>query len=156
MEFVGAKFVDDADAAAFLGDIEDDAFAFGFDHLEGGAELVAAIAAERSEDVAGEAGAMDADEGGFGIDFAFDDGDEGFGFDFGFVGVNFEVAVFGGEVDGASFAFDEGFGASSVGDEVFDGDDFEAVFLGIGFESAIEAEHFAVVADDFDADSDWF
>lgn len=46
LEFVGAEFVDDSDSASFLGDIEDDAGAFGFDHLEGGAELVAAIAAE--------------------------------------------------------------------------------------------------------------
>ena len=156
LEFIGAEFVDDADSAAFLGDVEDDAFAFGFDHLEGGAELVAAIAAEGAEDVAGEAGAMDADERGFGVYFAFDDGDEGFGFDFGFVGIDFELAVFGGEVDRASFAFDEGLGASAVGDEVFDRNDFEAVFGGIGFEAAIEAEHFAVVADDFDADSDGF
>lgn len=99
---------------------------------------------------------MDADEGGFGGDFAFDDGDERFGFDFGFVGVDLEVAVFRGEVDGAGFSLDEGFGSAAVGDEIFDGDDFEAVLLGVRFEAAIEAEHFAVVADDFDADSDGF
>ena len=46
LKFVGAELVDDSDAAAFLGDVEHDAGSFGFDHLEGGAELVAAIAAE--------------------------------------------------------------------------------------------------------------
>ncbi len=156
LEFVGAELVDDADAAAFLSDVEDDAGAFGFDHLEGGGKLVTAIAAEGAEDVAGEAGAVDADEGGVGGDVAFDDGDERLGFDFSFVGVDGELAEFGGEVDRAGFAGDEGFGASSVGDQIFDGDDFEIVFGGVGFETTIEAEHFAIVADDFDADSDGF
>ncbi len=97
---------------------------------------------------------MDADEGGFGGDVAFDDGDEWFGFDFGFVGVDFEIAVFGGEVDGARLSVNEGFGSSAVGDEVFDRDDFEAMFGGVGFEATIKTEHFAVVADDFDPNAD--
>jgi len=97
---------------------------------------------------------MDADEGGVGGDFAFDDGDERFGFDFGFVSVDLEVAVFGGEVDRTGFARDEGFGSSAVSDEVFDRDNFEAVLLRVGFKAAIEPQHFAVIADDFDADSD--
>lgn len=116
LEFIGTEFIDDADAATFLSDVEDDAGFFGFDHLEGGAELVATVATEGAEDVAGEAGTVDADEGGFGGDFAFDDGDEGFWFDFGFVGVDSELSEFGGEVDWSGFSGDEGFGSSSVGD----------------------------------------
>ena len=63
LELVGAEFGHEADAAAFLLLVEEDAGAFGGDGAEGEVELVVAVAAEGVEDVAGEALGVDADDG---------------------------------------------------------------------------------------------
>ena len=55
LELVGAELGHEADAAAFLLLVEQDAGAFVGDVAEGEVELVVAVAAERVEDVAGEA-----------------------------------------------------------------------------------------------------
>lgn len=155
LELVGFEFVEQADAAAFLLHVDDDAFALFFDDLEGGGELVAAVAAEGAEEVAGEAGGVDADEDGF-VFFpgAFEDGEVGFGAGGVGVGADAEVAVFGGEVH-FDFAVDEAFVFHPVLDEVFDGDDFEFVLLG-DFEELGQAGHGAVGVHDFDEDAGGF
>ena len=71
LEGVGVELVGEADAAAFLAEVDEGAFAFLFDHLHGGGELGAAIAAGAAEDVAGEAFAVDSDEDGLFVDDHF-------------------------------------------------------------------------------------
>lgn len=78
LKLVGAELGHEADAAALLLLIEEQACAFGGDAGESELELEAAVAAERAEDVAGEALGVDADEGWGGVDVAHDEGDEAF------------------------------------------------------------------------------
>ena len=56
LQVVGLDLLDQADAAAFLRQIDQHAGPFLADHLHGQVELVAAIAAQRGQQVAGEAG----------------------------------------------------------------------------------------------------
>ena len=62
LELVGLELVEQADPAALLGEVEQHAAALVLDHRERRGELVAAVAAQRVEDVAGQALAVDADE----------------------------------------------------------------------------------------------
>jgi hypothetical protein len=78
LELVSAKFGHEADAAAFLLLVEEDAGAFVGDALEGEVELVVAVAAQRVKDVAGEALGVDADDGRLAMDIAHDEGDGAF------------------------------------------------------------------------------
>jgi hypothetical protein len=102
LEFVGFELVDEADAAAFLGKIEDDA-SFGFgDGFQREFELGAAVAAFGSEDIAGEALRVDADERGFCVrEIAVADRDGFFAFLDAFDAVDGEAAVAGGESGGS-------------------------------------------------------
>ena len=77
LEFVGAELCHEADTAAFLLLVEEDAGAGGGDGGEGELELLAAVAAERVEDVSGEALGVDADDGRGGVDVTHDKGDGG-------------------------------------------------------------------------------
>ena len=77
LEFVGLELGHQADAAAFLVLVEQDAGAGVGDGGEGELELLAAVAAQRVEDVAGEALGVDADDGRRGVDVAHDEGDGG-------------------------------------------------------------------------------
>src|SRR6266850_3138828 len=54
LQLVRLQLVDQADAAAFLQEIEDDAFLLGGNQLEGALELMPAIAARRLKHVAGQ------------------------------------------------------------------------------------------------------
>ena len=85
LELVGAELGHEADAAALLLLIEEDADALGGDAGERELELEAAVAAEGAEDVAGEALGVDADQGRGGVDVAHDEGDEAFRLRGGFV-----------------------------------------------------------------------
>ena len=67
LEFVGADFGGEADAAAFLPHVKEDTFANGGDSFHGLAQLTAAVATLGSEDVAGKAFAVDTDKGGLAI-----------------------------------------------------------------------------------------
>jgi hypothetical protein len=60
LQAVGADLVDQADAAAFLAQVEQDAAAFGGDFLQRAFELGAAVAALREHHVAGQAFRVDA------------------------------------------------------------------------------------------------
>jgi hypothetical protein len=110
LELVGAELGHEADAAALLLLVEQDAGAFGGDHGEGEVELVVAVAAQGMEDVAGEALGVDADERGRSIrsggEVAHDEGYGGFdglvrrgaGFGEAFEAEDAECAPAGGEV----------------------------------------------------------
>ena len=62
LEVVGAELVHEADAPPLLAHVDDDAAPLLVDPLQGRLELVAAVAAQRPEDVAGQALGVDADE----------------------------------------------------------------------------------------------
>ena len=62
LKAVGLDLLDQADAAAFLRQVDEHAAPFLADHLQGHAELVAAVAAERGQQVAGEARRMQPDQ----------------------------------------------------------------------------------------------
>jgi len=76
LQLIGAEFIHEADAAAFLGEIDENAAGGLADFAEGEFELGAAIAALGAEHVTGEALGMDAHEGcGAGAEVAADEGD---------------------------------------------------------------------------------
>ena len=103
LELVGAELGHEADAAALLLLVEEDAGAGVGDGGHGELELLAAVAAEGVEDVAGEALGVDADDGRRGVDVAHDQGYGGFGAD----GGGGDVVVAGsGVVDDALEAED--------------------------------------------------
>ena len=62
LEVVGAQLVQQPDPAALLGEVEEHAAALLLDHRQRRLELLAAVAAERVEHVAGEALGVHADE----------------------------------------------------------------------------------------------
>ena len=64
LQAIGPDFVGDAVAAPLLIEVEHDAAALLAHGLYGAAQLVAAIAFEAAEEIAGEAGGMDARENG--------------------------------------------------------------------------------------------
>lgn len=64
LEGVGAKLADQADAAAFLGEIKEDPGAFLAHAMQGGLQLRPAIAAQAAEEVAGEAFGVETGERG--------------------------------------------------------------------------------------------
>lgn len=149
LEFVGFEFIDEADAASFLLDIEDSAASFLFDALHSGVELVAAIAAEGAEYIAGRARGVDADEDGLvGVPVAFFEYHVSLVGGLVVVGDELEVAVIGGHFDG-DFFFDEGFFGEAVFDKGLDRDDFE-VMLFSDLHEVWEAGHGAVFVEDFD------
>ena len=55
LQAVGAQLVQQPDAAALLGEVQQHALALALDHRQGRFELLAAVAAQRVEHVAGEA-----------------------------------------------------------------------------------------------------
>ena len=64
LEGVGAELLDQADPPPLLGQVDQGADPLAADHLEGQVELVAAVAAERVEQVAGEARRVHPDQRG--------------------------------------------------------------------------------------------
>ncbi len=94
LQFVGAELGHEADAAALLLFVEQDAGALAGDEAEREVELVVAVAAEGVEDVSGEALGVDADQRrGFGVEVAH--GERDGVFDGAAVGVGVEVARLG-------------------------------------------------------------
>jgi hypothetical protein len=75
LELIGAELGHEADTAALLVLVEQDAGALFGDGAEGEVELVVAVAAERVEDVSGEALGVDADDGRSGLKVAHGEGD---------------------------------------------------------------------------------
>ena len=153
LEFVGADFSGEADAAAFLAHVEEDAFAGVGDSFHSLAQLAAAVATLGAEDVAGEAFAVDADEGGLAVgEVAAGEGKVVNAVDGGAVEVKLEGSAVGGQADGFDF-LDEALALAAVFDEVFNGAKFELVSDGEGAKFR-QAGHGAVVVHDFADDGD--
>lgn len=76
LELIGAELCHETDAAALLLLIEENACALLRNFGEGELELKAAVAAQRAEDVSGEALGVDSDEWRRGVDVAHDESDE--------------------------------------------------------------------------------
>src|SRR5450759_4394433 len=147
LERVGLELVDEPDAAALLAHVEHDAEALRFVASQGLGELLAAVAAQRAEGVAGEALGVHPHEHVLAAgDVALDEGDVVAAVDHGFVAHGLEVAILGGHRHGGGPA-DELLVAAPVLDEVGDGDDLEAVLLGVRDEIG-HAGHRAVVVHD--------
>ena len=75
LKLIGAELGHEADAATFLLFVKENADAGGADGVEGKLKLLAAVAAERVEDVASEALRVDAADGGSSGKIAHDEGD---------------------------------------------------------------------------------
>src|SRR5690606_30133946 len=150
LEFVGAQFGHQADAAPLVAaQVDDDAPALGLDAGQGGVQLGSAVAALGAEDVSGEAFGVDADEDVLPVaDVAVDQGDVLDAVDGGAVAVRGEGAVRGGQAD-LGLPAHGGLTAAAVGDEVLDGDDRQAVLAGERDEFG-QPQHAAVLAGDLD------
>ena len=149
LQVVGAEFVDEAYAAAFLTHVGYEAFALMLYHLHGAVQLIAAVALAGAEDVASGAAGVDAHQDRLALlPLALLEYHVGVAVVELGVGDELEVAPLGGEED-LFFAADEGLVGHAVGDEVLDGDDLEAEALGHLLELR-HAGHGAVVVDDLD------
>ena len=98
LQRISVDFVDEPDAASFLAQVDQDPSACLGDLLHGRVQLLAAVAAFRSEDIAGQALGMDAHQHGFfRRDIAHDQSDVVFVcVDLAHVSVDVELTVFGG------------------------------------------------------------
>ena len=147
LEVVGAQLVQQADPAALLGEVEQDAGALALDHRQRRLELLAAIAAQRVEDVAGQALGVDAHEHVVDArDVALDQRDV-------VLVVHQRAVADGGEVAEAGrqarldHALDELVVPAPVGDQVGDRDHLQVVLAAVALEVG-DAGHRAVVVHD--------
>ena len=98
LELVGAQLVEQADAAPLLGEVDEHAAALALDHRQRRLELLAAVAAQRVEDVAGQALRVHAHEHVVGArDVALDERDVVLVVDQRAVADDLEVAEGGGQ-----------------------------------------------------------
>ena len=146
---IGLDLLDQADAAAFLRQIDEHARPLLADHLHGDAELVAAVATQRSQQVAGETGRVQPHQrlGRLGR-VAHDDGDRLLLFIADAEGDDASRAETRGQI-GLGHAIDQLFAAAAIADQFLDADDLQAVLLGQGVELlaggavAVGVENFA-------------
>ena len=90
----------ESDPAPLLAHVEEDAVALALDLLHGGLELATTVAAPRTENITGEAFAVDADERRFGgIDLPLHEGEVDLVVQRGLVHVEIEFPVVGGHLD---------------------------------------------------------
>ena len=154
LQLIGFDFGRQANAASFLAHIDHNS-ATGFGNLAHGLmELRATIATAGTEDIAGEAFAVNADENIFlSGHFATNEGEMMLAIDFGTIEVKGEIAVIGWEVHDLD-PFDQFFAGAAILDEIGDRADFEAILFG-EFQKLRQACHGAVLAHDFANDADW-
>lgn len=136
LQGVGANFLGQTDPATFLREVDEGSTSFAGDHFEGGVELIATIAAEGLDQVAGKATAMHAYEGGLGAGggkVTHENGEGFLGFMLNLVDGDLEVSELGGEIC-FRHAGHEFFVEATMGDELFDGNDFELMLFGEGEE----------------------
>ena len=153
LEFVGADFGGEADAAAFLAHVKEDSFTGAGDLFHGLAQLAAAVATLGAKDIAGQAFAVNADKGGLAVGkVAAGKGKMVDAVDGGAVEVKLEGAAVGGQSDGLDF-LDEALALAAVFDKAFDGAKFELVSNGEGAKFG-QARHGTVVVHDFTDDGD--
>src|SRR6185295_11505092 len=160
LELVRLELLDQADAAAFLPDVEEDAALLAGDEGERGFHLLAALAAERVEDVAREAFGVDPDGDGLvlhyrlavlvGADVAHAEGDVEIFVDLRLVEVDAERAEPRRKV-GLDDLLDEPLLVAAVLDQLGDGRGLQPVFSG-ELEEVGQPRHRAVFLEDFDDD----
>ena len=138
----------EADAAAFLPQVEEHTGPLLHDALEGRLKLFSAIASARSEDVAGEALRMDPDHHGTAVPHvAVDQGDVLFAVDHAFEGMNPECPMARGQTRFRDLT-DQALGLHPILDEIADGDHADVV-LGAECLELRNAHHGAVGRHDF-------
>ena len=131
LELVGAQLVQQADPAALLGEVQQDARALALDHRHRRLELLAAVAAQRVEDVTGEALGVDSDQHVLDAPHvALDHRDVVLLVDQRPVADRRELAE-GGRQLGRHHALDQPLGPAAVVDQVGDGDHHQTVPLAI-------------------------
>ena len=152
LELVGLQLVQQADPAPFLRHVEEHSSFLRSDSLQRELELLAAVAFERVEDVAGQALRMDADEHVLlAVDLAFDECDVVLAGQRLAEGHGRELAVDGRQPHGGD-ALDELLVTAPVLDQVGDRDHLELVGLAIRHEVR-DAGHRAVVLHDLADDA---
>ena len=130
LQLVGFDLLDQADAAAFLRQVNQHAAAFAADHIERHVKLVAAIAAERFEQVAGEAGRMQPHQRRGRLGGIADHVDQRLlRFVLHAVGDDRAVAVTGGQL-GLGLSVDELLAHAAVANQLLDRDDRQVEFVG--------------------------
>ena len=129
LQGIGADLIDEADAAAFLTQVDEDAAAFFGDLAHGCGELLSAVAAQRPEAVTGETFRVDAAEDGRSvIDLPHGESDVVLAIHAVHEAVDLKVAVLGREFGGGD-SFDEDLMLFPVFDELLNVADLEALFL---------------------------
>ena len=131
LELVRLELVQEPDAAPLLRHVQEHAARLGGDAPQGGVELVAAVAAQRVEDVAGQALGVDADEHVVGaVDVAVHERDVVLARQLLAEGDRLELAVLGRQPH-RDLALDELLVAAPVLDEVGDADELQLVALAV-------------------------
>ena len=147
LQLVGAQLVQQPDPAPLLGEVEQHAAALLLDHRQRRLELLAAVAAQRVEDVAGQALRVHADEHVLGaVDLALDHRDVVLVVDERAVADDGELAE-AGRQPGRDDALDELVVAAPVGDQVGDRDHLQPVARAVALEVG-DAGHRPVVVHD--------
>ena len=150
LELVGLEFVDQADPAALLAHVEEDAAALFFDLCQGGGQLLAAVAAQGAEGVAGQAFGVDAAEDVAAVaDLTLDEGDVVFAVEAVDEAVGAEISEAGGQAD-LCHAVDQVVVAFAVVLEFLDAQEGDAPFFRQGLELC-RPHHGAVLAHDLAA-----
>ncbi len=147
LQLVGAQLVEQADPATLLAEIQQHAAALALDHRQRRLELLAAVAAQRMEHVAGQALGVHADEHVVGaLDLALDERDVVLVVDQRAVADGHELAERGRQ-PGRDDPLDELLVAPAVGDQVGDRDHLQPVALAVRAEVG-DARHRPVVVHD--------
>ena len=148
LQLIGGNLRHQADAAPFLVEVEDNALAGFVYHLHGAVQLLAAVAALGTEDVAGHAGGMHAHGDCLVLfPFALNQGNVLEAVVLLAEGDKAEMAVLGGHVHLLAFLY-EALVFKAVGNEVFDCDDVKPLALG-KFLQLRHTRHGAVVVEYF-------
>ena len=138
------------DAAALLTHVEQDPASFIFDLSHGGGKLLATVAAQRAEGIAGETFGVYAAEHVLSVaDLALDEGDVMLAVELVDEAVSAEIAVFGRQAHRGDL-LDQLFVAFAVALQILDGDEFYVVFFR-QLKKLRRAHHGAVLAHDLAA-----
>ena len=141
--------VDQTDAPSFLAHINDDAFSFLLNHFHRAVQLIAAVAAGRSENVAGAAFRVYAHQNVvFFADLSLDQRDVLHVVHVVFIDDDFEIAAVERRQRSFGHAANERFMLHPIVDQIGDGDDLELMLAGKDFQVR-HARHGAVVLHDF-------
>src|SRR3990170_1314262 len=147
LEGVGAYLVTEADAAALLAHVDEHPATLGGDAVEGKLDLVATVAAQRVEDVAGDALGVNAHQDGFRRrDVTHHQGGVLVGVNVGAVGEEAELTAASGH-SRLGDAVNQSLAPDAVADDLRDSDDLDSVAFGEAFEVR-QARHRAIGSHD--------